>query len=755
MAPLSAPTFLGPRGLTLARVTSSTMHRRRFVVLLAALCALCFLTTRTPARGDQPLIQQDTAFVSAADDGQGWTIGNDLIRYALRLQGSTLSVQSIQDAQSGREWLRATGPDSFVIINALRVDIGGSDTLFQGADVAPYQGGVRLNLRYRFTPTGLDITRSYVCYPGASVIETWTTFANLVTRPVVLSGLTNYSLAVENGTLHWLRGLNVPDAEGGSFSLAGGDLDDGQIFGLGADRRSSEQCVPWFGISAEGTQLFGAILWNGSWHLQVQRQGDHINVQLGLPVFSTTVGGGAQMDTPHAIVGLTNSVVPEVSMALRRFIDTGVRQGRQFGSYVTYNTWYSYGTFIDEASLTTEMDQAAAMGVEQFVVDAGWWFHINSVDASDFSRGWGTWQVDPERFPSGLGALSAHAHDLGMRFGVWVEPERVDRSTVGKPGLAQERFLATTGGVYDPSNPNNAQAPSAQICLADPAARQWVLNHLVRFIAEVHPDYLKWDNNFWINCDRTGHSHGTEDGNFAHMQGLQTILQQLRATYPLMDIEMCASGGNRISLDLLAYSDATWMDDRTTPSSRVRHNLEGLSTIFPPAYLLAFAMDGPGEPVIDDPAYDLALVLRSRMPGLLGMSWLSGDMSEGTVTEVAKQISLYKLIRPFLREGSAILLSPQYLSTPDVPWTGWDVVEDIVPRTGEAVLFAFDAPDAPASIVLRPRSLRADVTYDVESADYGLLGSVSGADLMAQGIEVDASSLSHGHVILLRVHADK
>ena len=65
---------------------------------------------------------------------------------------------------------------------------------------------------------------------------------------------------------------------------------------------------------------------------------------------------------------------------------------------------------------------------------------------ADFTTGIGVWEADPDRFPSGLSALSDHAHELGMKFGIWVEPERVDLKTVGKAGLAKERWLATQSG---------------------------------------------------------------------------------------------------------------------------------------------------------------------------------------------------------------------------------------------------------------------------------------------------------------------
>jgi alpha-galactosidase len=449
---------------------------------------------------------------------------------------------------------------------------------------------------------------------------------------------------------------------------------------------------------------------------------------------------------PHAVLGFTTSQLPDTSMALHDYIAKGLRRGRTLPAYVTYNTWYSFGTFLDQPSLMAEMDTAAAMGVEQFVIDAGWWFHINPDDSGDFSRNWGNWQVDPERFPDGLGALRDHAHEKGMRFGIWVEPERVDRDTVGQRGLAKERFLAQSDGRYNPGVPNSA-ATSAQVCLVDTEARAWVLQKLVEFIDEVRPDYLKWDNNLWVNCNRAGHGHGTADGGFRHHQALEALLEELRGRYPDLDIENCASGGNRMSLGMLRYSDTAWVDDRTDPSFHVRHNVEGLSALLPAAYLLTFTLSTEAEPVTDDPVYDLPKLLRSRMTGTLGFSWMA-ELGDGLQAALQNQVSLYKLLRPTLQNGSAVLLGRQVASI-GWEWSGWDVLEHITPG-GDAVIMAFESNDSTDIVVVKPIGLRADAMYGVESADFGPLGEVRGSDLMAQGIELQPSSLSRSHVVFLR-----
>src|SRR6185369_11791295 len=152
--------------------------------------------------------------------------------------------------------------------------------------------------------------------------------------------------------------------------------------------------------------------WSGAWALNAERTDLGIELTLGLGSMSTT--STAPIEGPHAVFGTTRN---------------GLRGARPFEALVTYNTWFTYGTRIDERSMREEMEAAAELGTELFVVDAGWYAGAGRDAADDFTSGLGSWRVDEERFPEGLAALTAHAHSLGMKLGLWVEPERVALST--------------------------------------------------------------------------------------------------------------------------------------------------------------------------------------------------------------------------------------------------------------------------------------------------------------------------------------
>ena len=113
----------------------------------------------------------------------------------------------------------------------------------------------------------------------------------------------------------------------------------------------------------------------------------------------TTIAGAAPVEGPHAIFGLARGSLPEASAALRSYIIDGIRGGRPLTPLVTYNTWFAYGTRVDETSMRREMAHAAAMGVELFVIDAGWYAGADTHDTSDFEAGLGTWAARSGAIP--------------------------------------------------------------------------------------------------------------------------------------------------------------------------------------------------------------------------------------------------------------------------------------------------------------------------------------------------------------------
>ncbi|MFI5179126.1 MAG: glycoside hydrolase family 36 protein, partial [Vicinamibacterales bacterium] len=699
------------------------------------------------AHADRVAAFQD-AYVAHDAASDVWTIGSAAAAISFGFgAGRQWQLWQIADG-AGRPWAVARDTDTSMTIGAAPTTLStiGTGLAFAGVAAEATSNGVLLEVDYTRSDVGARVRRFYVCYPHSPVVETWTRVETTATRAIGVADLVTWRATIATGTIHWLNGLQGDSADASNdnaFAAESRDLTDTDELVLGSERRSSERQVPVAIVDGlvdghgGGSEFVVGSMWSGPWRMVFAQRNGQLSATLGYPGLATTASAGQPLETPHAFFGVTPGDQTNVASALRPFVDNGLRSGRAFTPLVTYNTWFAYGVQMDAGALQEEMSRDRDLGVELFVVDAGWYATPGATGPSDFEAGLGAWQADPARFPGGLRPLRDAAHALGMKFGVWVEPERLNQALINQSGCARDSWLATSSGRY-------GSARTAQICFGSRAARAWVLQQLVALVDTVQPDYLKWDNNFWISCDRTDHDHGVADGAFAHVQGLYEVLGALRAKYPDLLIENVSGGGNRLDFGWLRYSDTAWMDDRTSPSSHVRRNVEGLATLFPPAYLLAFALDSPRESIVRGD--DVPLYLRSRAAGVLGLTFHGADLPDGTRDAVRDAARLFSAVRDIGAGASAVLLTP-----PADPsdTTRWDALEELDASSGNAVVFAFRGDAAPDWFTVSPRNLVADATYEVWSADAGLIGTARGADLMANGIAILDAGGSRAHVLKL------
>lgn len=216
---------------------------------------------------------------------------------------------------------------------------------------------------------------------------------------------------------------------------------------------------------------------------------------------------------------------------------------------VHYNCWEAvyFDHRLDE--LKEIATQAADLGAERFVLDDGW-FGKRDDDTSSL----GDWEVDPRKYPDGLDPLIKHVQTLGMSFGLWLEPEMVN----------------TDSDLYR-AHPDWVLGDAAQI----PGRNQLVLNMAlsevrdylfdrIATILDAHAiDYVKWDHNRVLPAPDAAQARGTYE-----------LLDRLRAAFPAVEIESCASGGGRIDFGILGRTHRVWLSDSNDALERLRmqHN---------------------------------------------------------------------------------------------------------------------------------------------------------------------------------------
>lgn len=225
---------------------------------------------------------------------------------------------------------------------------------------------------------------------------------------------------------------------------------------------------------------------------------------------------------------------------------------------VHYNCWEAIYFGHSLSALSEIAERAAALGAERFVLDDGWFGRRD-----DDTRSLGDWTVDRNKWPDGLKPLIDKVESLGMRFGLWVEPEMVNRDS--------DLFRAHPDWLLGPDD----QLTGRYQYVLD-LSRAEVRDHLVGVLDDIlteYPqiDYLKWDHNRVLPVVDARQTEGVYD-----------IMRRLRDRHPAVEIESCASGGGRIDAGILAFTHRVWLSDSNDAIERLRIQHEA-ALFIPPA----------------------------------------------------------------------------------------------------------------------------------------------------------------------------
>ncbi|QGU28878.1 alpha-galactosidase [Microbacterium oryzae] len=296
---------------------------------------------------------------------------------------------------------------------------------------------------------------------------------------------------------------------------------------------------------------------------------------------------------------------------------------------VVLNTWEAVYFAHELEPLVALADAAAAVGVERFVLDDGWFLGRRSDDA-----GLGDWAVDPEVWPEGLHALVDHVRARGMGFGLWVEPEMVN------PDSELHR-----------SHPDWLLTPSARswrnqqvLDVARPDVAAWLLERLDALLTEYPIEYLKWDQ----NRDLLEAVHAGRPGVDAQTRAVYALLDELRRRHPRVEIESCSSGGARVDLGILARTDRVWASDTNDPIERAR--IQRWTELLLPPELIGSHV-GPARAHTTHRVTDLRFRMATTLFASAGIETDITRFTDEERAELTAWIAEYKRLRTLMHTG--------------------------------------------------------------------------------------------------------
>jgi alpha-galactosidase len=314
---------------------------------------------------------------------------------------------------------------------------------------------------------------------------------------------------------------------------------------------------------------------------------------------------------------------------------------------VIYNSWEATEMNVTEAGQEALAEKAADLGVDRFVMDDGW-FGQRKTDHA----GLGDWYVNTEKFPHGLKPLIDKVHSLGMDFGLWVEPEMVNPDS--------DLYRKHPDWVLNfPGRPRTEQRNQLVLNLARPDVRAYVYSFLDKLLTENDIAFLKWDyNRNWSEPGWDQLPPAEQKKVYVEfIRNLYSILAELQAKHPKVELESCSGGGGRVDLGILQYADEVWPSDNTDPFDRLTQQ-DGFTYAYTPQVMMAWVTDSPHW--LNKRTTSLEYRMLSSMQGSLGIGANIAKWSDEEAATAKRLIAAYHQVQPTVVQGNLYrLISPR------------------------------------------------------------------------------------------------
>ncbi len=517
-----------------------------------------------------------------------------------------------------------------------------------------------LSIRLKDKNHDIFVTIGYRVYPDVGIIEKQATITNRTKAPITVesfqSGVWNLPPDLDY-RLTYLAGHWAGEAHVYREMIQPGTKELQSRSG-----RTGFESNPWFAIDAGGEATeengrvwFGALAWSGNWRLAVERTPlAQVRVTGGMHPFdfSYVLQPGESLEAPSFYGGYTENGFGGASRQLHEFqlkeivpngLEARVRP-------VWFNSYQIYGREVNEANQMALAKKAADVGVELFLVDAGWYSTNGDVNA-----GLGDWEVDRVKFPNGLRPLADYVRSLGMDFGLWIEPEVINPNS--NLYRAHPDWVLNFEGRDLVSHGPGLRLP---LNLGRDDVADYLIQKMSDLVTDCGVKLFKWDMNFlvgapgWLGLP----PEQQQQVWVKYTRNLYRIIDEVRARHPGVEFESCAGGGSRIDLGILKRVDQFWTSDNTDSLDRIGIQ-QGFSFAYAPRVLMGRVPPPASSTgyvnLRPDTSIDFRFVV--AMTESLGLSLDFNKLTDEELARVKELVAFYKTIRPTVQNGTLFRLT--------------------------------------------------------------------------------------------------
>lgn len=483
-----------------------------------------------------------------------------------------------------------------------------------------------------------ELELHYVVFEQANVIGRYIRLHNRGESPITAKRFMSFQLCLEDKGYEYLSFYGnwagefqlewQPIGHLGyhRYSNTGSSSDFTNPFFMIKDKRSSYDHGGVYGFN---------MIYSGN-HLEEIEMDSYgmIRIQQGISPLLLTfeVKGGESLASPMCVMSFSDQGENGLRHNMHRFVNDHIipeawaYQDRP----VVYNNWEGTYFKFNESKLHDLAKKACKLGVELFVLDDGW-FGKRDNDHSSL----GDWDINKKKLPHGIKGLADYVHKLGMKFGLWFEPEAISRES--------KLFEAHPDWAVQADRSALEGRNQLLLDLSKKEVQQFVIDFMSKTIEEGGIDYIKWDYN-------RNMSDLPMSATYCHdyLLGLYHILETLVERFPALLMENCASGGSRNDLGMFCYFAQGWVSDDTDSFERSKIQA-AMSFGYPQSVMSNHVSAKTSHQMLRKTSFGTKFDIASL--GILGYELHLGDLNPIDETEIKNQIAFYKEHRHVLQFG--------------------------------------------------------------------------------------------------------
>lgn len=588
-----------------------------------------------------------------------------------------------------------------------------------------------LEITLKDTATEAEVILKYGVFEKEDVITRSVVVKNSGKTPIVINKVHSMCLDIPYGDWEWMHfyGRHTMERQAERVPVLHGISESSSSRGTSSHHQNpavllcEKDCT-----ETNGHCIGAALMYSGGFQAQVEKdQLEQVRLVMGIhpDTFEWTLEAGEAFYTPEVILSCSTTGFAKLSQNFHHIIRNHVCRGTyQLSSRpVLINNWEATYFDFNEEKILNIARQASKLGIDMMVLDDGW-FGKRDDDCS----GLGDWFVNEKKLNGGLKALVEKINAMGMKFGLWFEPEMVSEDSDlyrNHPDWA----------IQIPGRKPMRSRYQLVLDMSNPEVVDYLYGVMSAILRENHIEYVKWDMNRSISDWYTATLSRGRQMEMPHryVLGLYELLEKLTSEFPDVLFEGCSGGGGRFDAGMMYYCPQIWCSDDTDAHERTFIQY-GTSFFYPTSTV--------GSHVSAVPNHQTGRITSIETRGVVAMAGSFGyeldlnQLSEEEKAVVAKQVTHYKEYQSLIYNGDYYRLANPF----EDGMSAWSwILEDKKTILVQGVLFR--AKPNVLRKTLRLMGLEAKKNYKIAGTEevYTGVALMSGGVLLQRAVGDDVS----------------